>query len=481
MDVPGNRKTSRNEPCPCGSGRKYKRCCMQSQTVPEDPWLRQHEASGTLAGDLMRFAGREFGNCIEDAWQDFNMTVDTSPFVDRSSEDQIFMPYFLFDWDPGNLDKRRPAPGKGVVLQAYRLEKAGRISLLEQQLLDQTAQPLSFHEVLWSRPGERMATRDILTGQESEVIEHSASRSVKPGDIIYAQVCTVSGLKVLGRCSALCIPPGRKATAIALRKKLQRRVKNRKLVTQDLIRATEDIRKAYLNLRDALYTPPRLCNTDGDPLVFHTLTYKIESAGFVFEALAPLAVGRSKESLLSDAELDDSGKILSVEFAWLKLGNRRMPGWDNTVLGHIKISQGLLVAEVNSKKRAERIRKEIEKRLGIAATHQYTVAKTPEQMLEERPQPGASEGDDERHREILNDPEVRRQFQKTMQAQLDAWVHQKIPILNNRTPMQAVGDPDGREIVESLLLDWERRERQPGIRLDFDAVRERLDLPRANP
>jgi hypothetical protein len=44
--------------------------------------------------------------------------------------------------------------------------------------------------------------------------------------------------------------------------------------------------------------------------------------------------------------------------------------------------------------------------------------------------------------------------------------------------MEAVRDPDGREIVESLLLDWERQADegvyQPGIRPDFNAVRKLL-------
>jgi hypothetical protein len=46
--------------------------------------------------------------------------------------------------------------------------------------------------------------------------------------------------------------------------------------------------------------------------------------------------------------------------------------------------------------------------------------------------------------------------------------------------MPAVRDPDGREIVESLLLDWERRAQeggyQSGIRPDFNAVRKLLKV-----
>jgi hypothetical protein len=46
--------------------------------------------------------------------------------------------------------------------------------------------------------------------------------------------------------------------------------------------------------------------------------------------------------------------------------------------------------------------------------------------------------------------------------------------------MQAVRDPEGKEIVESLLLEWERRAEDgffsSNIHPDFEAVRKLLDL-----
>ncbi len=88
--------------------------------------------------------------------------------------------------------------------------------------------------------------------------------------------------------------------------------------------------------------------------------------------------------------------------------------------------------------------------------------------------------DDEAVDDILRDPEVRKHAQESLQKQVEAWVHQKIPILGGRTPMQAVGDPDGREIVESLLLEWERRGKEGAyagdIRPDINAVRRLLSL-----
>ena len=58
----------------------------------------------------------------------------------------------------------------------------------------------------------------------------------------------------------------------------------------------------------------------------------------------------------------------------------------------------------------------------------------------------------------------------------------KVPALGGHTPLQAVQDPDGREIVESLLLDWERcGPYQSGICPDFNVVRKLLNLPTAPP
>ncbi|MGH9204248.1 MAG: SEC-C metal-binding domain-containing protein [Vicinamibacterales bacterium] len=42
---------SRNDPCPCGSGRKYKRCCMEREQSLRvaDGWLRLVDGSHSTA------------------------------------------------------------------------------------------------------------------------------------------------------------------------------------------------------------------------------------------------------------------------------------------------------------------------------------------------------------------------------------------------------------------------------------------------
>lgn len=481
-------KTGRNDPCPCGSGKKYERCCLRDESLSQETlWAKQREASDQLTREMMRFAARKFGRHLDDTWQDFNMSDLPVPSVDRSTENQIFMPYFLFHWDPDSRTRGRSAYGKGgMVTRRYMLEKAGRLSAMEKLFLDQAiSQPVSFYEVLRSEPGEGMAIRDILMGGEIEVIERKASQVLRQGDITYAQVWNLPTLAILGCCAPIRIPPDRKAEVIWLRKKLRKRIakQNRDLTAGDLIRYGDDIRETYLDIRDALYTPPRFSNTDGDPLAFHTLTYRINSAEHVFEALAPLAVSRSKDDLLSQAEFDRDGTLQHVTFDWLKKGNRKFSTWDNTILGSITISRDSLVAEVNSEKRATRLHAEIEKRLGPSAVHQSTGAQTPEEMLKDSPRRRASPSklDEEEFGEILRDPEVRKRAQESLQKQVEAWVDQKIPLLGGRTPRQAVQDPDGREIVEALLLEWERRSEEQGvypgdIRPDINALRRLLNL-----
>jgi SEC-C motif/Protein of unknown function (DUF2384) len=486
MPLHAREKIGRNDPCPCGSGKKYKHCCLPGYAPSIDYlWARQHEESDRLTGEITRFALRKFGERIYEAWQDFNMRDVPKPLEEAADERQIFMPYFLFQWNPDG--RRTTARGQGgVVARWYMLEKSKQLTAMQRMFLEQaTTQPLSFYEVVWNEPGERMRVWDVLVGGETEVIERSGSRHLRPGDLLFAQIWHQPELAVFGSMAPICIPPDKKIEVIELRKTLKKRIakQNRYLAPHDLLRYADLIRATYLDIRDRLFAPPVLCNTDGDPLLFHALTFRIESAEAAFDALAPLAVGRSREELLGDAELSDDGKLRKVDIDWIKEGNRKFKTWDNTILGHIKISEGRVIAEVNSENRAKRMRKEIEKRLGTQATHESTVAQTLEQMRKNTPQDAEeAELHDAEMEALLADPEARKFLQATMQKQVESWVHEKIPALGGRTPLEAVRDPDGKEMVEALLLNWERgdeRDVSPNqIRPDISALRRLLNLTR---
>jgi len=480
-------KIGRNDRCPCGSGKKYKHCCLSTQTAAvETPWKRQRDASDRITTDLLKILGRDFRDDLFEIWADFNQDDAPHPLDKYPDEEMIFSPYTIFDWDPEEPVRRNGKPKAGLILRTYLARAAGRLSELELLILDQAiSRPVSFYEVVHCVPGQSAVLRDILIGEETEVEEHNATRAMRSGSLVYGQIWILPEVATLGRLAPSALPPQRKTDVVKLRVKLNRKIakQNRALNASDLIRYREEIRTVYLNIRDAMHIPPKLCNTDGDPIVFHTIQFRIGSAQVAFDALAPLAKFVAKKDLLDSAELNGDGSLRSVEIPWSKKGNKIHESWDNTILGNLKISGQSLTVEVNSTNRAKKICMEIEKRLGMHAVHENTRTRTPEEMLQEskrdkiaRPPVKRTEAP-----ELALDPELTRLVEAHMQGYVEGWVHQKIPALGGRTPLQAVNDPDGREMVEALLLGWESHWEDPGppgfARPDINAARKLLNLP----
>ena len=479
-------KVGRNAECPCGSGKKYKRCCLAKDTAPDlSPWKQQRDASDRLTDDMMRFARREFPDGSLDAWIDFNQTFFPDPIDKFEDEHQIFMPHFLFDWHPNPPRQRRGRPIKpGIVAQRYFEKRGDRLPELDRLiLLESVTEPVSFYEVRQCDPGHGMQLRDLLIGGEFKVEEHTGSSHLKIGDILYGQICRLPEVNTLSRMAPLRISPAEKSEVVKLRIVLRRKIAklNRELAAQDLIYYRDMIRSVYLDIRDSMHRPPKLCNTDGDPLVFHTLTFYIRSAQVAFDALAPLAWGQTKEELVDEAEIDADGTLRSASIEWRKRGNKMHAHWDNTILGRLRICGNCLEVEVNSANRAKRITEEIEERLGMMAVLRDARAQTPEEAIAESKKRRAGRDVDGSAKESELDSETQREFRAILQEEVEAWIHARIPALGGHSPLEAVADPDGREIVEGLLLSWQRRLERPqpsgSCQPDLNAVRRLLNLP----
>ncbi|MEJ2229313.1 MAG: hypothetical protein P8Y67_14060, partial [Alphaproteobacteria bacterium] len=158
---------------------------------------------------------------------------------------------------------------------------------------------------------------------------------------------------------------------------------------------------------------------------------------------------------LADATLDAESNVTRVRFSWKKRGNKKHASWDNTVLGWIEIDGGRLTADVNSEARAKATKKKIEKILGKGVHYRASEIQSLEKMLADERTSGAST-DFKESQELAEDPEVREMISEMMARHWDDWVEQPIPMLSNRTPMEAVKDPDGREKVEAIIIQAER-------------------------
>lgn len=77
-------KIGRNDPCPCGSGKKYKQCCMKKQLpLGKRKFKASIISSGRKAPDLME---RTFGNAIRAATNDERPPLASNHKVEKSSE-----------------------------------------------------------------------------------------------------------------------------------------------------------------------------------------------------------------------------------------------------------------------------------------------------------------------------------------------------------------------------------------------------------
>ncbi len=244
-----------------------------------------------------------------------------------------------------------------------------------------------------------------------------------------------------------------------------------------------ELRDLYFYIDDQVRNPPmpKLRNTDGDQLVLTTLTYRLQcSPSAAFDGLKPLAAATTDDAthLLSEAEFDQTGNLTSVTFPWSKKGNRLHREWNNTTLGTLIINGDRLEVQVNSKKRATRIQREIAKRLGNEAVLESQVAEPIEKLLAERresPRDRIADLESERLEQL---PEVQAFLQQQSDQHWERWLDEHVPALGNLTPRQAAGTREGRERLEALLADfaWMGGRGENPMAPDVSALRAKLGL-----
>ena len=482
-------KIGRNAPCPCGSGKKYKKCCLNKENRPVDLlWRRLGDAHDRLVEDLLQYARNALDELLFPiAAGEFLLWPDVETVEDELQDHlQLFVPWFVFNWvyDPDDTDVDLNVPVGKTIAELYATHKGSKLDALQRRLIEAVcSRPYSFYEVISCRPGEGYRLRDIFQGIEADVMEQRGSEPARPGDILLGRIVQVDHVAMLVGCSSVLIPPRLKPSIIELRRMM---IKNYHAITPDVLNDYDlEIRELYLDIYDSLLTPPQLHNTDGDPMLFHTLHYDIDDPETAFHALCGLSVVETPQSIRQAATLDTNGHVIKVDIPWTRSGHKANKALSNTVLGRMMIDNHKLTVEVNSESRAKRIKKEIRKRLADRAVYQTTEIRSPEAMVNDfDDSTGDGPETDLNQEELMQIPEVREQMERVLVSHWEDWTDQKIPALGGKTPRKAVKTKDGRESVEALLVDAERSMATDKIMGAFgariiDGVRRELGLDKA--
>lgn len=484
-------KSGRNNPCPCGSGRKYKHCCLIAEAAPpaapaDLTWHRLRAQLDGFVTEMLRFTNQTYGPlALHEAWDEFTGHDDIA-FDPDTPLIQLFMPWFFHSWtpDPADTEVVKKSLHGVIPTAAYLSAKGRRLDpLLRRYLESLLTAPFTFFEVLACDAGIGMTLRDVMTQEEHAVTERGLSQNIQSGDLLFGQLASVGQLTMIEAFNGFVIPPMEKAPVIALRARI---AASGPVITHYVLREWDfELLDLFHEIADRLYNPqlPILQNTDGEPFLLCKLVFDLDaSPQTAFDALKHLALEELGEDLLEDATRDSEGNLTGVRFSWKKRGNKKHAEWDNTVLGWIEIDGARLMAEVNSEARADAIRKMVETALGENVRYRASEIQSTERMLADLRASGGVDADSDEQEQLNEIPEVREKISAMMAAHWEHWVDQPIPMLGNRTPMEAVKDPDGREIVESIIIQAERTAGPANPQTDaevFQRLRQRLGLARS--
>jgi len=180
-------KPGRNDPCYCGSGKKYKQCHLREDQAVERELRVQVDAARFLRLDLPRFARDEryvadFDRALPLYWNNF---YDASNAGEMSEFEALrFLDWFVFDY--GLEDGTR-------ILQAYQNEMGSELEPSAKNLLERwmDAPPAGAYELL-GYDGQVLHLKDFFSGETFDAYEASGRGNVSPGEIILTRLVPVS-------------------------------------------------------------------------------------------------------------------------------------------------------------------------------------------------------------------------------------------------------------------------------------------------
>ncbi len=456
---------SRNDPCPCGSGKKYKKChgVLQREIAvrPELSRASALKALDTQLSDrLLRFARkRHRANWLQDVLASAGLMDDGDL---TEAEFPLVIPWLLHFMV--NVQS-------GLTLaDEWRLQ-ARAVSADEELLLDAyDAAWVSLWEVAEVEPGVGSRVTDVLTTEERFVLDVSSSRTLRRFDTLLAIVLTCDRVSFLGGAHAQPLTP-RYAEFVSREARRLCRVRTRpaplvKLRDPDM---QLDLLALWNLAAENMRTqPPRfLQNTDGDPLVLTKDDFAL---------LAPREEIVRRLATLSGAQGPEQEED-SLVFAITHAGNAMHKSWDNTVVGRIVISAKRLTVETNSIRRADALRSQVEAHMHGVVQFRLRTEENTAQLVAAARESGAPRSEREHQHAPPEATEALRQFRE---QHMKGWLDEAIPALGGLTPREAAQSRHARPKLELLLKDFDQSEAllPEEQRIDLGGLRAALGFSR---
>ncbi|UCE52925.1 MAG: SEC-C domain-containing protein [Desulfobacterales bacterium] len=480
-------KIGRNDPCPCGSGKKYKKCCLKKDELKKAislPKRRTAEESvDSLRGKIMKFIDMEklkgcYPAALDQYWKTPKEGLDPRAMVETDMFG--FTEWFVHDY---------VLPDFGKPLITVYLESNPKLTRTELQILkDWQATNISVYQITRVEENNGVYCEDIFTDEEFFIHDISISRSIKQWELLMARKVWVLDEWQLSAVGAT-LPPGEKKNIydFVMGHYLKHLKAHPNTSLSDFLQQKGYLLRQYVITKEVEPAEsPRIVTSHGEEMVIYEAIYDVIDCDLVVEKLSKI----SDYQMTGYTEHKD-GEVLNYTFDWLERGESSKqfegkhpkegmifqsfftegPGHESyRVLGNLESDLHRLKLSAMGEGRFKVGKTVLEKNLEPAVKHRLDSIQTLESKLSE--DMGASDA-----KEI--DPEIQKEIIKDFfDKHYRDWLDSKIPALGDKTPRQAARTKEGRRELEELLrlLEYREQSRRENGQPEYDIAWIRKEL-----
>lgn len=448
---------SRNASCPCGSGLKYKRCCLAADSRAERALRFDDDVARRMQDWSSQALSEEIGAALEE-------------FVgpDRTLNDtdlQIFATWFHND---------REVSGGGTPAERYAARP--ELPADERAAAARIASAsLGVHRVLSVEPGSALLLEDVVCGGRVRVRSANVSRDAVPWDILIGRVMAGDPPTLWGPTRFL--KPSDEPDLIA---ELERLTGGEMSAAGD--GAWHVLRGYALELMrfrpSSWEVEPSFFTLEGDPIVEGCATWGVLDSARVrerFRALGGLAPDERLEMDLTQPRAQLVARRPDLPQGALVFETTTADDLDTISIATLRLEGEQLYAEAMSEQRLDQAVEIVAEDFGeLVELRRREVVPIEQRLAERQPTPSGgypSSG--------LPPAEERRLWAEYMTERMRRWLDEPHPQLGGSTPRDAVVGArraDLVRLVRGIENGVERARRRGQPRADVTWMRDELGL-----
>jgi hypothetical protein len=481
-------KIGRNDFCPCGSGKKFKKCCLLQKQESQEEQETYHDyclkVVDSLRQKILRFMKKSghdkfIEQALSEYWRTLEPGLDPPEFEENAYLG--FLEWYIHDYLISGYDQ--------PIITIY-LRSNPKLPPEELQILqDWQDAYISVFQVKDIDPGKGVVAEDIFSGEEFFLTDLSLSRNIKKWDLLTCRKIKVLNEWQISAAGSREHPNSKESICSFVLDHFKNFKKHNPKADMPAFLRAHGYLLAHraLTLRVKPPTIPQLFTSSGEKLEFWEARYDLADLSKAMDLL-----DREEELQLTELKEDDQDNPIEVFYDWLEISNspERIgeiappggitlksyftsgPGMGSyRILGSVQLKPGQLLMTAQGKERFALGRTVIENLLGKLIKHRLDSVQSPESMLQEKVERNRQ------HNDTIPEETKKTLLKEFYDKHYREWLDSPIPALDGKTPRKAVRSKEGKRKVEDLLREMEYLHNENDQSYDISWMRRQLKLP----